>query len=314
MKRTLPAVVAVLLATGCGSSGESDSVGATCQSTCEKSVALACPNEQYGDVATCVTQCEEQIAGCASPSIVQDYLDCVQTTPMECGSTLGTASSPQCVQQGLAYWACLEGMIPDTDAAASDAGGSDAGTDAGGDEPAMPAIPSAAVGELAVTVNRGGETYELRCDSTSAAELGLGAYVFEPGGAGAQPVPVVEATCRTTSNRNDPNAREVKFVLTIDSLDVGSYAIASESPAMVNEEFLFSWRDEGGGFMFQGNRVVTENYEGTVTIVESGGIGGTTRVRLEARWDQGRPYVDNVPSEPDSTPGAIAAEWAFTRD
>jgi hypothetical protein len=112
---------------GCDDSSGGSSVGATCRSTCEKSTALSCPNDP-ATVDLCASQCDSQIAGCSNSSIVQAYLDCVQTAPMDCGDTTGQASSPQCVQQGLAYFACLNGVTADAsnrDTSNKDASGSD---------------------------------------------------------------------------------------------------------------------------------------------------------------------------------------------
>lgn len=92
-----------LLAIGCdGGGGGSGS----CRSTCERAIGLSCPSETR-TVDQCTTECEEQIRGCADSAVVQRYLDCVQSSRMECGDTTGTASSPECVSEGLAYFVCL---------------------------------------------------------------------------------------------------------------------------------------------------------------------------------------------------------------
>lgn len=82
------------------------SVGATCQSTCEKSTALNCPADPT--LAACVASCNGQKASCsAEAAAFQTYLDCIQTTAMSCGSTTQQASAPACVSQGLAIFACV---------------------------------------------------------------------------------------------------------------------------------------------------------------------------------------------------------------
>lgn len=295
---------------GCSGSdddGSSRSVGATCASTCEKAVDLACPNEVFTDQADCVAQCEAQTAECSDPAIVSAYLDCIQTTILECGATTGASSSPECVQQGLALFACTQNV--DTDAGADGDTDDDADTGFDGDFPPM---PSASVGQFVANIERAGESYAFDCTAATAPTFSLGAQTLTASG---ETFHVVKAECLTTADKNDPDAKRAFFVLTIPSLDVGSYAIQTEEPAAVNEEFQLSWREGGEGWSFHGNMHVIQHYEGTVTVVENAGSGGTMRVRLQASWTQGQVFEDGIPSgQPDSTPGAISAEWAFTQN
>jgi len=159
---------------------EPESAGATCASNCKKSVALACPNEAYSDEATCESQCEEQIAGCSDNAIVQAYLDCVETTPMTCGETTGTATSDQCLSEGLAFFACLQGLTPDTDGG-TEGTGSMEGTsgDPGAVEP--PPIPTAGSGEIAVAVRVGDTTEDFRCTAGSGQTSSI---TYQPGSNG----------------------------------------------------------------------------------------------------------------------------------
>jgi hypothetical protein len=85
--------------------------GGTCASTCAKSIALSCPSGEH-DQAACEASCAMQKSACSSQAAAfQAYLDCIETTPMECGSATGAPSSPQCVSQGLAIFQCaLDGM------------------------------------------------------------------------------------------------------------------------------------------------------------------------------------------------------------
>ncbi len=80
----------------------------TCESTCTKSIALGCSGGEH-DQAACVASCDGQEASCSTAgqgAAFQTYLDCIESTPMECGSTTDAPSSPQCVSQGLAIFAC----------------------------------------------------------------------------------------------------------------------------------------------------------------------------------------------------------------
>lgn len=83
----------------------------TCASTCAKSIALGCPAGEH-DQAACEASCESQQSSCDAAgqgATFQTYLDCIESTPMECGSTTMSPSSPECVQQGLAIFACAYG-------------------------------------------------------------------------------------------------------------------------------------------------------------------------------------------------------------
>lgn len=83
---------------------------ATCEQSCTKAVALACPQEAFSDVDTCVAECEAQIALCSNQDIIDQYLGCAVATEMTCGDTTQTATSAECVGQGLAFFACTQGM------------------------------------------------------------------------------------------------------------------------------------------------------------------------------------------------------------
>jgi hypothetical protein len=66
------------------------------------------------DQAACEASCEKQKAACSGQAAAfQAYLDCIETTPMECGSATGAPSSPQCVSQGLAIFQCAAGGMGD---------------------------------------------------------------------------------------------------------------------------------------------------------------------------------------------------------
>lgn len=307
--RVMPILIAVL-ASSCGESGDGGSVGATCASTCERAAALGCPGETYADAAECTTQCEDQIAGCDDPNVVRSYLDCVQTTTMECGETTQTASSPECVAQGLAYFACLQGVD------LTDVGGTDAGNDAnvsdGSTEtPNIPAIPAAELGEIAVTIVRDGQSHEIRCSAADSAEFGLSADSYAP--AGMDPFWAVTAGCQSTAGRNDENVRLVDFVLTIGSIDEGTYPIVPEAPGAMSEKVDMEIRESGEGFTFDSNAVTSMSHAATLTIVENGGSGGTFRATLEGTWNQGLAITGNMTEgTPDGIPAAFAAQWAFT--
>ena len=95
--------LALGLATACsgGSAG-------TCASTCKKSIALNCSAGEK-DQAACEASCAKQQNNCNAKgqgNTFQTYLDCIESNPMECGSTTQAPSSPACVQQGLAIFAC----------------------------------------------------------------------------------------------------------------------------------------------------------------------------------------------------------------
>lgn len=107
--------LASLALLGCPEDGEGGTntqtyPAATCQESCAKTVALACPFEAFTDVDTCVTQCENQIADCDNQDIIDQYLGCAVATEMACGDSSGTATSAECVGQGLTFFACTQGM------------------------------------------------------------------------------------------------------------------------------------------------------------------------------------------------------------
>ncbi|MEI9952394.1 MAG: hypothetical protein WDO74_26280 [Pseudomonadota bacterium] len=89
-----------------GSAGSEPGKGATCASTCQKSIALACPAGLH-DQAACEASCKQQQTACASMATTfQTYLDCIQSKPIECGSFSDAPSSPDCLAQGLAIFSC----------------------------------------------------------------------------------------------------------------------------------------------------------------------------------------------------------------
>lgn len=99
---------------GGGSAGGTTGAGGgfsktgTCDSTCAKSIALNCPQGEH-DQAACVASCEGQESSCQAAgqgATFQTYLDCIESTPMECGGNTQAPSSPQCVSQGLAIFQC----------------------------------------------------------------------------------------------------------------------------------------------------------------------------------------------------------------
>jgi hypothetical protein len=100
-------IALVLAATGCGAadgSGSYDKTG-SCDSICKKAADQHCS----GDVAQadCVTQCKKTETACASDKDkYQNYLDCIESTPMHCGDTSMTATSDECVAAGLAILQC----------------------------------------------------------------------------------------------------------------------------------------------------------------------------------------------------------------
>lgn len=123
-------VAGLVIGAGCsGSSDEKGGGGATCASTCKKSIALQCPQGEH-DQAACEASCAKQESSCDSAgasSEFQTYLDCVQSSAMECGSTTNAPSSPECMQQGLVLITCVAGM----DAGGGGSGGSGSGTGMG---------------------------------------------------------------------------------------------------------------------------------------------------------------------------------------
>ncbi len=115
MKR-LVVMIALVFVANCGGDDDDDSmtgdsgssVTGTCQSTCTKSIALNCPNGEHSMTA-CVASCNSQQTSCNSRSMgtqFQTYLDCIESTPMTCGSTTQAPTSAQCVSQGLAVLQC----------------------------------------------------------------------------------------------------------------------------------------------------------------------------------------------------------------
>lgn len=111
----LAALLTAAVFTGCSDSDDAKTSKGTgtCASTCARSVALACPNESFKDQATCEAQCNEQTALCDDKSVVSAYLDCIQAAEMYCGTNTGTASSSECLQEGLMFFACTQGGIPE---------------------------------------------------------------------------------------------------------------------------------------------------------------------------------------------------------
>jgi hypothetical protein len=104
------AAMLLSLVAGCDDASETGS----CESTCAASIALGCPAGEH-DQASCVASCAGQQATCVSgghASIFQAYLDCVESTPMSCGTTTQAPTSEQCVQEGLATRVCLQQVGP----------------------------------------------------------------------------------------------------------------------------------------------------------------------------------------------------------
>ena len=108
-------VLGMTLLAACGGDDDDGPVGdggntvtGTCASTCTKSIALGCPNGEH-DQTACVASCNRQQSSCNSKGMTtqfQTYLDCIQSTPMTCGTTSGSPTSAQCVSQGLAVVQC----------------------------------------------------------------------------------------------------------------------------------------------------------------------------------------------------------------
>lgn len=93
---------------GAGGNGSGFDKTGSCPSTCAKAAALNCSEDPAE--AECVTSCEAQKAMCDAASqsdTFQTYLDCIESTPMACGSTTNTATSAQCLSQGLAILQCF---------------------------------------------------------------------------------------------------------------------------------------------------------------------------------------------------------------
>ncbi len=109
---------------GCGGGNTPAGATGTCESICAKSTALNCSADvSMGD---CVSSCVTQRSNCemhSGATTFQTYLDCVENTRMECGSISNTSSSPDCVSEGLATFACQTG----TDGGMIDGGGTDSG-------------------------------------------------------------------------------------------------------------------------------------------------------------------------------------------
>lgn len=95
---------------GGGSGGGGSGETGTCESTCKKSIALGCMNGEH-DQTACVASCKKQESSCSATMAAefQAYLDCIESTPMECGSSTGAPSSPDCLSQGLMVLACSLG-------------------------------------------------------------------------------------------------------------------------------------------------------------------------------------------------------------
>lgn len=127
--------VLVGIVTACSSSSSENpgsSGGGTCASTCAKSIALGCTSGEH-DQAACEASCAKQQSSCASAGMTttfQTYLDCIEAHPMECGSATGSPSSPDCLQQGLAIFACAAGS---GGSGGGGSGGSSGGTGMTGD-------------------------------------------------------------------------------------------------------------------------------------------------------------------------------------
>lgn len=120
--------ISALVITACSSDESSDAAGGngSCASTCKKSIALNCSSGEH-DQAACEQSCAQQKSGCDSANLAstfQKYLDCVEGSAMECGSTTQAPSSPGCVQEGLATLACAVG-------GKGDAGGTSTGSGKG---------------------------------------------------------------------------------------------------------------------------------------------------------------------------------------
>ncbi|MDI1483576.1 hypothetical protein [Polyangium sp. y55x31] len=100
-----------------------------CVQTCQKSIALGCPEGEH-DQAACEASCARQQANCADQAAAfEEYLDCVLATPMECGATTQAPSSPQCLAQGLAVLVCSLGG---TASSSGSGGGGGSGSGGGG--------------------------------------------------------------------------------------------------------------------------------------------------------------------------------------
>jgi hypothetical protein len=280
-----------------------ESAGATCASNCKKSVALACPNEAYSDEATCESQCEEQIAGCSDNAIVQAYLDCVETTPMTCGETTGTATSDQCLSEGLAFFACLQGVTPDTDGG-TEGTGSMEGTsgDPGAVEP--PPIPTAGSSEIAVAVRVGDTTEDFRCTGGSGQTSSI---TYQPGSNGIPDS--LSIVCQVVE---DPQLWSF-YVVVLGSTVVDGATIAIETPATAatqdTDTLSVAHIDDGEGFDFSSTANGGYVMQGTLHIDQAGGAGLPMRGSLTATWPKTPAVHGGVSGNEQLGAGAISVAF-----
>lgn len=286
-------VLCCLPVLGCEDSPASASYSetGTCASTCEKSVATACPNDTK-TVATCTAECEAQIVKCTDASIVATYLDCVQSTPMTCGEFTGTASSPECVSPGLTYFACIAGKLPST--GSPDTASSGDATSVGGPM-APPTVGPATSGELVGVIRDGDQLTELKCV------------------VGVEPAPVV------TVNLGDSG--EAMFYV--------SCATAKDF-ATDNRTITFAWMgtsapgtlvltkvvgfsvavvDGGEGFQAAWSNNLPETTVVTVTLTDAVTKPGVLRGHVEATWERPGLITGGSSTVTVQRPGAMSANF-----
>ena len=295
----------------CSGGEEAESYpAATCTDTCEKAIALGCPNE-LPTVEACVSECEAQIAGCADEGIVGNYLGCVAATPMVCGETTGTASSPDCVSEGLAYFACLQGVD------LSDVGGGSDASDAGGGSDVAtegtvppPQTPSVASGEIAFALRDGETTYgpvscAIGSDGTTFRYNALPDGMM-PGFSGALMMICGE-------NVDESNRTMVSLSVMLPSLSAGSYGVATfdESGSLTQNSLMTIAIVDGQG----GNLPATANggitFEGTLTLTAAS-EGGRSAGTFTATWPRSARVVDGISQNVADVPGSVAIAFDGT--
>ncbi len=298
-------VVALGCETSPSTSGPTTSSGGTCQSTCEKSIALKCPDEPIKDVAKCTSTCEANVAKCNNQSVIDAYLGCAQNTPMVCGTTLKQASSPQCLAQGLTFAACQAGKLPGADAVSSSDLPPAAGADVVTGPVSPPPIPTAGAGEIVAVIRDGATDATLTC-TTGTKDALVGLSTGPSGPPPAPKVPLFLLTCHDGGNAKE-NLKYVSLTA-VGVAGPGTYAVPD--PAT---ETVASRASLIVGLIVNKNGVqMDEAFAGTLKLTSGSATAGSLIAgSFTATWAKGDKIVDGV-QKTAAGPGALSLAFQWT--